>query len=816
MEPERWQRIKAILDSIGDAMPEDRYAVLAASCGGDRELQEEVENYLDLEEEAAELLEEPLWTLQSDPAEDTQDLDEGQGRIGPYRIERLLGRGGMGEVFLAVREDDYEQHVAIKLISKGIDREEILARFLNERQILAHLQHPMIARLLDGGTTDDGRPYFVMEYVEGQPIDKYCEANALGLRARLRLFTQVCSAVQYAHQNLVVHRDLKAGNILVTDDGYPRLLDFGIAKLLQSELGVDSQQTQGGQAPMTPAYASPEQILNDPITTACDVYALGILLYRLLTGSPPYVLEGRSYAEIVKVICLRDPPKPSEIVVKAQPSKATDDTLFTLETLEDTRPIPLQTARPPSPPKQLRRKLTGDLDAIVLKALRKEPKHRYGSASALAGDIKHHLRGLPVKARQGNWLYYTVKFIRRNSVALGVVLLIAGSAVSSTVLWRQAEAERDVARAAQRLAEREQERANQVKEFLEGIFDAADPNHAKDGLIPVAQLLEKSEQEARQGDLELQAEMLGSLGTLYQKLGMYQKARSVKEDALRKRRAADPSPRPDLAKDLNNLGSLFNAVGDFATAEIFFQEALEMRHQLGQDLAQTLNLRFNLANTLVQLRDFEDAEALYREIIDYNRTHAVETSAKGRVFYSLAVLHMERGNFEESIRLLQETLELRIEKYGKRHTKVASVLGSLGKAYYRTGDIEGARETQETELDIKRELLGDAHPKVAKAKKRLARTLLELGDTALAGRLLEEALSVFSQTPKENKIHLAEIRSLQGTQLLLTGHPEEAAQALETGYQVLFEELGPMDSKTREALARLQTSKDSPSANTSL
>ena len=313
----------------------------------------------------------------------------------------------MGVVYLAVRADDhYQKRVAIKLVQHGLYTGAILHRFRTERQILASLDHPNIARLLDGGTTTDGRPYLVMEYVEGLPIDVYCDRHKLSISERLRLFRTVCAAVHYAHQNLVIHRDLKPSNILVSTDGVPKLLDFGIAKLLNPELSAPSLVfTESGLQLLTPEYASPEQVRGEPLTTASDVYALGVLLYELLTGHQPYRLTSRRRQDLERVICEVDPLKPSTAISRSDADTETDGTgQRTPATVSQTRE---------GQPEKLRRRLTGDLDNIVLMALRKEPQRRYGSAEHLAEDLRRHLEGLPVMARPQTFGYRSAKFIRR-------------------------------------------------------------------------------------------------------------------------------------------------------------------------------------------------------------------------------------------------------------------------------------------------------------------------------------------------------------------------------------------------------------------
>ena len=387
MTPERWQQIKAWFDELADLTPAARQPLVEQLTRTDASLCRAVQSLLAVADEPESGLRAPIRQAQAELAAEAAAELVGQA-IGPYRVLRELGRGGMGAVYLAARDDgEFKQQVALKVIKRGMDTEAVRRRFLTERQILADLKHPHIAQLLDGGTTRDGLPYFVMEYVEGEPIDRYCDARQLGLNERLRLFLQVCATVQYAHGKLVVHRDLKPDNILVTtpDDtetGAPKLLDFGIAKLLTPDTNGANSVLQG-ERPMTPAYASPEQARGEHIGTASDVYALGVVLYELLTGQRPYQLTDLSEAEIKRVICEHEPARPSAV--------ASDG--------------------------KRRRELAGDLDNIVLKALRKEASERYSSVEQLAADISRYLAEQPVMARPATMRYRAGKFMRRHRAA---------------------------------------------------------------------------------------------------------------------------------------------------------------------------------------------------------------------------------------------------------------------------------------------------------------------------------------------------------------------------------------------------------------
>ncbi len=404
MTPEHWQQVEEVFQSALDCPPGERQQFIAEACAHDADLREQVEALVRQHEAAGDFIEAPAFDFSrlnySDtpivarPAPVAEDDPMAGRRIGAYKLVREIGRGGMGAVYLAVRADsEFQKRVAIKLIKRGMDTDFILRRFRNERQILASLDHPHIARLLDGGTTDDGLPYFVMEYIEGQPLYSYCDSQKLTIAERLRLFFHVCGAVQYAHQNLVVHRDIKPGNILVCSDGTPKLLDFGIAKLLNPEMSPDTiTPTATAMRLMTPEYASPEQVQGLAATPASDVYSLGVLLYELLTGHRPYHFRGRAPHEIARVICEEEPEHPSHAIALNQdilPPEAARSDVVTLEFVYRNRGTTLE---------ELRRELTGDLDNIVLKALRKEPGRRYATAEKLREDITRHLEGRPISA----------------------------------------------------------------------------------------------------------------------------------------------------------------------------------------------------------------------------------------------------------------------------------------------------------------------------------------------------------------------------------------------------------------------------------
>ena len=504
-------------------------------------------------------------------------------RIGAYKVLREIGHGGMGTVYLAERDDDqYRQQVAIKLINPGLGGETIRRRFRNEMQILADLNHPNIARLFDGGETADGVPYLVMEYVEGSPINQYCDEQKVSTEQRLKLFSTVCAAVQYAHQHLVIHRDIKPGNILVTSEGLPKLVDFGIAKLLDRD---KSNATATAMSFMTPEYASPEQVRGVSVTTATDIYSLGVVLYELLSGRLPYRLKSRVPHEIAKAICDEDPERPSTAITR-------------------TADISIP---------KLRKHLHGDLDNIVLMAMRKEPQRRYATAEQLAEDIQRHLNGRPVRARQDTFTYRAGKFVRRQKVAVTAAALIAVTLLVGIIAtaWQAR-----VARAERARAER---RFNEVRQLANSfVFEVHDAVVNLPGSTPARSLivqrglsyLDSLAQDAA-GDLGLQRE----LAAAYEKLGAVQYTPTVahlgdlpgalqshrKAAALREALvAADPS-NPDYRRELLDsywfIATLLGAQGDMPRELEMIRQQLPARQELAAAEKTDFVDRYNLAGT---------------------------------------------------------------------------------------------------------------------------------------------------------------------------------------------------------------------------
>ncbi|MEM9598891.1 MAG: serine/threonine-protein kinase, partial [Acidobacteriota bacterium] len=700
--------------------------------------------------------------------------DENAGRrIGPYRIERLIARGGMGRVYLARREDDYEQRVALKLIDRGAGTLSQIDRFYRERQILAQLQHPGIARILDGGTTFDGTPFFVMEFVDGEHVDHYCDRRELGLRPRLELVQQICDLVQFSHRNLVIHQDLKPGNILVTADGAPKLLDFGIAELLHP--GSESQSPRRGDRPLTPSYASPEQLLGEPVTTASDIYALGVLLYRLVGGRPPYRVAGLGAAQVATLVSTVEVPPPSSIA-----------------------------------PKSERRRLVGDIDAIVLKAMAKRSEDRYGSADQLAEDLRRHLANLPIEARPAPWRQRLRKGLRRHRVGLAISSLLLAFALVTTVFWRKAVHREEIAEQARGLAvvsqveaQRSQRQAVTIANFLEDLFKAGDPDA---GSHSVQEILERGRQRLLsefENDPETRGELLGTLGTVYNNLALYDEARELKEEALRTLAEADPSDRQTLAIATNNLGRLLYDLGDYPAAEKQFRDAQAMWQRLG-DRDHSLLALGNLASVLTHSGRPEEALDVHRRMVEEQRhLFGPRDLRVGESLYRLAMLRRAMGMFDESAQLLHRVQGIFEEHLGPRHTRVAAVHSSLGRILHAHGDLAEARRRFELALELRLEILGEGHVHVANTRKNFAALLLDQGDTARAGELLEQALAVLRAKKPAGDWTVADGESLWGRYLVTQGRFDAAEPFLLGAYRTLQNAKGDDDIATVHARDRV-------------
>ena len=796
MTPERWQRIQALFHEALELAPERRAAFLEAQCAGDAALREEVASLLSADADAPPILDTALEELACLLPDDDAPRP-GPSRIGPYELVRELGRGGMGRVYLAERVD-VGKRVALKVLNESLRSSTRERRFLSERRILARLEHPNIARLLDAGVTDDGLPYFAMEHVEGQPIDRYADAHRLKVRQRLELFQIVCEAVQYAHRNLLVHRDLKPSNILVTEKGEVKLLDFGIAKLLGSAddaaEAAEAPLTQPGLRAMTPEYASPEQVRGEEaVTTASDVYGLGVLLYELLTGQRPYRLQGPGALALERAIQEAQPERPSVVVARpglAPRSLAAPDSLLK-DGLPVVTPEAISRARR-TPPERLRRQLRGDLDNIVLMALRKEPERRYPAAAQLAKDIGRHLTGLPVEAQQDTVAYRTGKFVRRHwrgvSVTALVVAVIAASVLAFT---NRLQLERDRARL-------EAAKAEKVSDFLINLFDVSDPFSAasvRTDTMQVRDFLNNRAMEVAtlETEPETRAQLLGVVARMYRGVGMYGNADTLSEQALRDARLAYAEPDAELAHALNERADLLRLQGAYEEADTLLREALAIRQALQEeeaaesDVTRTLN---SLAELLHEKGDYGEAEAFYREALDVRRRRLPESDPKiAESLNNLALLLYDQGALDRAEPLFRTALAIYELPANGGAPQKADVLDNLGSVMQAKGDLEEAEALFGQALDLKIELLGEDHWRVADGQMKVARARQAQGDYDEAEALYQEALQRYRFQLGENHWRIASGPERPGQPPPRPRRPRAGRAALPEGPRHLREDL---------------------------
>ncbi len=716
MDRERWRRVEEIFHRAVELDGERRAAWLDQACAGDAGLRTEIEELLASDRQAGDAIESAVAG-----GARLLDLSAFAGRrIGSYELLRELGRGGMGAVYLARRADDeFEHQVALKLIQPGLGSEAIVSRFRRERQILARLEHPSIAKLLDGGSTDEGLPYLVMEYVQGEPIDRYCDRQGFGIKRRLALFRKVCAAVAYAHQNLVVHRDLKPGNILVRSVaggslGEVKLLDFGIAGLLVPEGDSTTPEVTlyaTTHPLMTPAYASPEQLRGELVGTASDVYSLGVVLYQLLSGQRPYDLSGRSAAEVERVVCEHQPVAPSEAARgAATPGGA--------------------------PALALARRLAGDLDNIVLKALRKERRRRYGSVEQLYDDVGRYLDGRPVTARKSTFAYRAARFVRRHrwplAASLAAVALLAGLALSAALQSVRIARERDKAR--------------QVADLLVDLFALTDPGVVRRATTGERQSLDR--RAARivselQEQPEMQTTLLGTMGRVYHRRGFHDRAEEILRQALTiERRARGGSV--GVAQAADNLAELLLDRAELDEAESLLTEAVELRRRrLGEAHPKVAESLLGLAEVLVQKGEFETARERCEEAVELRRRLLPgDHPLLAESLNDLALVLHELAEYEAAEPLLEEALEIYRGNFGDEHPDVAMVLGNLGQLLRDRRDYERAEPLLRRALALDRLLSGDDHPDVAQDLDNLALLLEDRGEPVAAETAYRQALAI--------------------------------------------------------------------------
>lgn len=762
-----WARAETIFDGALELEGEAREAFLRERCADDPALRAEVDALLEAAE-APGLLDHSLGELASALAREAHEALESrssfEGRVvGSWRIVDTLGVGGMGRVFRAERADgEFRQECALKLLRWDVASAEVAERFRRERQILAELQHPGIAPLLDGGVVEDGLPYLAMELVEGEPITDWCRSRGLDVRQRLRLFLQVVDAVQYAHRNLVVHRDLKPSNILVTPEGNVRLLDFGIAKILD-ETAAESDLTRTRLAPATPRFAAPEQLAGGAVTTASDVWALGVLLYELLTDTSPFSGDQDSLSAITQRVLHQDPTRPSQTV---------------------------------SGPRQ--RLLRGDLDNIVMVALRKEPERRYGSAESLGQDLRLFLDGLPVSAGPATWSYRASKFVQRhragvNVTAISVLLLIALVTFYTVRLSR----ERD--RVAQQARKTEQ-----VKSFVLSLFEVNDPSRSRGEEISARELLDRGAEridEELMGQPEIRGEMHHVVGGLYETLGVADRADQSFRRALELRRQVLGPDHPDVAQTLMRWGFVLLEMDRPDSAETVLRESLEIWEEHPHDPLGRASALNQLGMMLSYQGEYEEAESMLRESLAL-KEEALEPDDPqiATTLTNLGLTLKWSGDFDTAETLYRRALEIRRTSLGPDHPEIALTLDNLGVLLGQRGDYAESEACFREALRLRRSALGEDHPDVALNLNNLA-TLFRV-----QGRL-DEAEPIYRQVLEMNErewgpdhrrvaTNLANLASIE----LQRGNYETAVSELERALEIRIDKLGPDHSQVATTL----------------
>ncbi|MCH9649738.1 MAG: serine/threonine-protein kinase [Deltaproteobacteria bacterium] len=726
-----------LLDCL-DRPVEARTAFLDKACGDDEALRQLVESLLGFEESELRGVEMPVLRLLPDCASDLPQSGSAAAmvglEIGPYRVIEELGRGGTGAVYLAERVDGaFERQVAIKVLKRGMDTDEIVARFSTERQILAQLAHPNIAQLLEGGALEDGRPYFVMPYIEGERIDRHCARENLGVRARVELFLKVCEAVAHAHRNLVVHRDLKPSNILVGVDREPRLLDFGIAKLLDPLTRRPITGTVPGLLLLTPAYASPEQWAGRAVTPATDVYSLGVVLFEILAGARPEV------------------PRESATGAEQRVSQA---------------------ARDPNRAREIR----GDLDSVVAKAMAVDPDHRYSSVEALAEDLRRYLEGHPVKALADLWFFRLRKWTWRRRREVGISLL--GCAVIIALATdRQLETRR---------AAEERVRAAEVSEFLLELYRLEEDGSP----LEVRKLLDRGVQHVALGSArqkDLQAELMDVLGMGYARLGFYEEAEPMLEGALTLRQKLFGDRHSKVAESLLAMAQLHQNQGRYKAGEAAVREAIEIGRQIYEETdARQFSMRNHLGLLLLKKGDFLAAEQQLRQALEgYRALDVREPRAEAAIESNLGIVLIKLADYGEAAEVLGEALETSSAVLGRDHPQTSAARSNLGAALSAHGAYAQAEVLGRQVLTLTERRHGPEHPAVAHSLNSLALLLQKRGQAREAEVMLRRAEEILGSRLGDEHLLVLRTRALHAGTLADLGHIQEGLAKSEAAFRAV-------------------------------
>ncbi len=838
MNPEQWRRVRVLFDVVGQLPAHQRTAFLRHACAEEPDLRSEVESLLRAADGAGDFLEAPALQEATWPHPlAAAGAPPPRERIGPYQVLREIGRGGMGTVYLAQRAaGGFQQQVAIKLVRPGLS-DELVRRFVAERQILAGLVHPYIARLYDGGTTEDGLPFFVMEHVEGEDLLTACDRRRLSTTERLRLFDKVCAAVQYAHQRLVVHRDLKPSNILVTADGSPKLLDFGVARLLQPDAPPEpGEAAVPSVLLMTPEYASPEQVRGAAVTTASDVYSLGVVLYELLTGHRPYRFASRRPEEVERVVCDTAPPRPSTVVGHAAehtgPGGAAES--VSPQTLSGNRG---------GTPERLRKSLAGDLDAIVLATLHKEPERRYASVEKLADDLRRHLAGQPVSVRADTFGYRAGRLVRRH-VWASAATLAAILAIVVLVAFYTARLARERDRARLEAA-----KAQRVSAFLTNLFELSDLDRTKGVKLGVRDIVDRGARNLHRdldAEPEVAAAMMSLIGGVYAQLDLKAEALPLFQEALATRRRLHGSDDPgtaaaerglaglyleleqplraepllhhalaveqkrrgaaaEVAATLTLLALVHKATGAYGEADAALARAASLQEQLGPpaelDLAVTL---ITSGHLLLSIDEPARALPLLRRGLEI-RQRRMGRDSPGAIAALLDVGAAERetGQLDAAIAADQRVLAVSERDYGLQHTLPAYALGELAMAYGAKGEVTRARELYRRSIDTFSTLAGADSQPVQVYRRGLGLLLVAKGDPRAGLAELERVLASYERTLDAGHPRIGQALFDVAEARLALGETAGVAADMRRGLAIFRRELRPNSRRLEKALGSL-------------
>jgi len=717
----------------------------------------------------------------------TQKPEKAPKQIGPYRLIKEIGEGGMGLVYEAEQLEPIRRRVALKMVKRGMDTEEFVARFESERQALAMMDHPAIAKVFDAGATKSGRPYFVMEFVEGIPINDYCDEQKLSVRERLELFILVCEGVHHAHQKAIIHRDLKPSNILVgRADGHhvPKIIDFGVAKAMDNTMFDNTMTTSAGQLVGTPEYMSPEQtdMTGQGIDTRTDVYALGVVLYELLVGQLPFPSEDmkdKGFYEVLRIIREDEAPKPS---TRAKTLAGANQTLVKVASDRQIEPSALG------------RQLKGDLDWITMKALEKDRDRRYDTVKGFAVDITRHLKFEPVSAGPPGTGYKTRKFIRRHrtgvaAAAFVFTAVVLGIVGTTTGLIRAVRAEQH--------AREEAATATKVSDFLVDLFEVADPDQAKGNTITAREILDRGSrriEEELASEPEIQSRLMNTMGKVYQNLGLYDEAAPKLESALELRRKATSGEDLAAATLLADLGDLYIDLGRYDDAAAMLEQALGVMEHYGDGvnslaLAGSIN---ELASVYRRQGKYDLAEPLYERARQIRiKNLGPDDPEVGQSYNSLAILNWNMGNFVEAERLYKEALAIWENAYGTDHSDVAKGLNNLALLYHHLDRYAEAEPLYRRAAAIYEKILGPDHPRLALALNNQGLCYQEQGQLDEADPLFRKALAIREKVLGPDHPDVAQTLNNLANLERSRGHYDQAEEMYSRALEIRIKALGP-------------------------